>query len=47
MQVAKSVQHVANTADDVAQSFFFEVDLTSEGLFQSGSFLIEAGVCAR
>ena len=43
MQVAKTVEDVSDTTDDIAQPFFFEIDLPSERFFQSSSLLIEPG----
>src|SRR5215212_9514078 len=41
MQIAESMQDVADATDDVAQSFLFEVDFPAELFFEAAAILVE------
>ena len=47
MQIAESMQDIADAADDVAQPFLFEVDLPAELFFMARRSLSRRSTCAR
>ena len=42
MEIAEAMEHVANAADDIAQSFLFEVDFPAELLLQPAALHVES-----